>query len=673
MWLRSFLGSPPENPPARKWQRRRTRSAAGKLRLEPLDGRIVPSFVGPTDYPVGQTPVSIVAFDFNGDGKLDLATGNSSDDTVSVLVGNGNGTFQAALISAPGAGTGSLLAGDLNGDAKADLVTTSSGSNLNVLLGTGTGTFQPPQAVTPPGQFPPGYTDPSPLPQYILSSAVGDLNGDGKLDLVVGGQTFFSVFLGSGPYGNYYDYHSDGYVNVLMGNGDGTFAAGQTTHVGSYNNPSSVVLADFSGDGKLDVATDDSTGCSVRVLPGNGDGTLGGPVGSPQTGYGVDLFSGVGAADFDGDGKPDLLARDYGYGLTVLKGVGNGTFTQGQSTNAGAYPHSAVVGDVNADGTLDIAVTWSSTVYGSYGYWGNYDPVTTGHVNVLLGYGDGSFALPQTSDLGSHAGFGSLGSSVLRDFTADGYPDFAAADYYQGVVVARNAADWVVPGALTIGDATVTEGNSGTVAMTFSVTLKHGGSQPVTVNWATSSYTALAPSDYQAASGPLIFLPGETTKLITVQVNGDLVDEPNQQFFVNLSGATNADILDGQGVGTIVDDDPAPTLSINDASILEGDKGYKTMKFDITLTGATENWVSVNFSTANGTATLADQDYLAGSGAVYFSPGTTTAQVSVQIKGDKVKELDETLFVNLGGASNAVIVDGIGLGTIRDDDNKGKK
>jgi hypothetical protein len=290
---------------------------------------------------------------------------------------------------------------------------------------------------------------------------------------------------------------------------------------------------------------------------------------------------------------------------------------------------------------------------------------------VLLGYGDGSFALPQTSDLGSHDGFGSFGSSVLRDFTGDGAPDLATADYYNGVVVARNAANWVVPAALTISDATVTEGNGGTVQATFTVTLKHGGGKVVTVNWATANGTALAPADYQTAAGTLTFQPGETSKQVAVLVNGDLIDEPDQQFFVNLSGAANADLVDGQGAGTIADDDPPPTLTINDVSVLEGDKGVRVMAFTVTLAGQTENWVTVNYATTDGTASVADQDYQTASGTLSFSPGQTTATVSVRITGDKKKETDETLLVTLGGASNAVIVDGLGLGTIRDDDAHG--
>jgi hypothetical protein len=188
----------------------------------------------------------------------------------------------------------------------------------------------------------------------------------------------------------------------------------------------------------------------------------------------------------------------------------------------------------------------------------------------------------------------------------------------------------------------------------------------------TADSTALAGSDYVATSGTLTFQPGgPTTMSVSVLVKGDLVDEPDQQFFVNLSGASGADLVDAQGVGTIVDNDPPPRLKISDASISEGNRGSKVMTFTVTLTGATENWVAVNFATADGTATVANRDYVATSGTLYFAPGEKTKTISVLIIGDKKKEANETLSVSLSGVSGAVIDDGLGIGTILNDDGGG--
>jgi hypothetical protein len=221
---------------------------------------------------------------------------------------------------------------------------------------------------------------------------------------------------------------------------------------------------------------------------------------------------------------------------------------------------------------------------------------------------------------------------------------------------------------LSIGDITVTEGNAGTQVATFTVTLSTASSNPVTVNFATANGTASAGSDYQTASGRLTFAPGEKTQTVTVLVNGDRVGEPNETFLVNLSGATGgAVIIDGQGVGTIVDDEPR--LSINDVSRVEGNSGTTLFVFTVTLSAASDVPVTVNFATANGTA-KAGEDYDAQSGTLTFAPGETTRTISIVVRGDKKKEANETFFVNLSGASGAFALDWQGIGTILDDERR---
>src|SRR6185436_18922159 len=138
--------------------------------------------------------------DFNGDGRSDVVTASTSVNAVSVLLSNANGTLQAAQIFATGAGPRSVAVGDVNNDGKRDIITANAGGNVTVLLGNGNGTFQPPQSVTLPPQMPPGYSGETPIAQVPTSIAVGDLNADGKLDLVVNGQTTFYVPYIS-PYG----------------------------------------------------------------------------------------------------------------------------------------------------------------------------------------------------------------------------------------------------------------------------------------------------------------------------------------------------------------------------------------------------------------------------------------------------------------------------------------
>ena len=224
-----------------------------------------------------------------------------------------------------------------------------------------------------------------------------------------------------------------------------------------------------------------------------------------------------------------------------------------------------------------------------------------------------------------------------------------------------------LPPALAIGFVNVTEGNTGTVEASFTVMLSTESGQIVTVDFATANGTAASGSDYVAGSGTLTFPAGSETQTITILVNGDLLDESNETFFVNLSNATNATIATDQGQGTITDNDPTSTLSINDVSVNEGNTGTVNANFTVTLSATSGQVVTVNYATANGTAT-AGSDYVAGSGTVTFPAGTTTQTITVVVNGDVVNEPDETFFVNLGGEVNATITDAQGQGTILNDD-----
>ena len=186
-------------------------------------------------------------------------------------------------------------------------------------------------------------------------------------------------------------------------------------------------------------------------------------------------------------------------------------------------------------------------------------------------------------------------------------------------------------------------------------------------SYGTANGTATAPGDYLATSGTLAFDPGETTQSVSVTVNGDLLDEANETYFVNLTSPVNATIADGQGLGTITDDDPPPELSIDDVTVTEGNSGTTNATFTVSLSAASGRAVSVNYATADGTAT-APGDYLSTSGTLAFDPGETTQSVSVTVNGDLLDEANETYFVNLTAPVNATIADGQGLGTITDND-----
>ena len=246
---------------------------------------------------------------------------------------------------------------------------------------------------------------------------------------------------------------------------------------------------------------------------------------------------------------------------------------------------------------------------------------------------------------------------VARPHDGDG-DGLAVCDI--GAVEARNQ--------LSIADSTVSEGNSGTVTAAFTVTLAPTSTVTVSVTYATVDETATGGVDYTPVSGTLVFNPGETEKQIPVPVIGDLDDESDETFGVQLSAPVNADLLDAEATGTIIDDDGLSTISIADQTALEGDTGTTEMQFEVTLSPVSASVVTVDYATANGSA-LAGSDYTAVAGTLTFNPGETTKAVTVTVLGDNVDEgSSETFAVQLSNPTNATLADGEAVGTITDDD-----
>lgn len=327
------------------------------------------SFANPATLDLGVAPQALTQGDVNGDGKLDLIVGSGSN--VIVLLGNGNGTFQAGQTFATGSAPDSVALGDVNGDGKTDLaVANDNNDSLSVLLGNGDGTFQTQQTLVT-GSHP-------------HSIAVGDVNGDGRVDLVVTNTGLDCV-------------------GVLLGNGNGTFQAQQTFATGSQ--PWSIAMADLNRDGKPDLVATNNSSSTVSILYGNGDGTF-----QAQQTYATQAFPRwVTVSDLNGDGKPDIAVANYGSDtVSVFLGNGNGTFVAQQTLSTGSAPLSVTVADINEDGIPDLVTA----------------DRTGGDVSVILDYGNGTFQAVKTYATGTYSFL-----VVPGDFNGDGKPDLVVANY----------------------------------------------------------------------------------------------------------------------------------------------------------------------------------------------------------------------------------------------------
>ncbi|MCX6931052.1 MAG: FG-GAP-like repeat-containing protein, partial [Verrucomicrobia bacterium] len=278
------------------------------------------SFTIKTNYTTGNGAFSLALGHFDADTNLDLAVANYNANTITVFTGNGDGTFQVRSNYSVGPQPYHIVTGDFNNDGKTDLaVPILTSGNLSILLGNGDGSFQP--AVNYASGSGPVY------------AAVGDVNGDGKQDIVVA------------------NYYADN-VSLLLGQGDGTFAPAVTLAAGHY--PRAVLLRDLNGDGKLDLTVFNGGDNTVSVMFGNGDGSF-----QPRINYATGTSDGyeITAADVNGDGWPDLVVGGYNNNaVSVLFNQGPGTFG-----NRADYPlPNHVVGlgaaDFNGDGRLDVAV-----------------------------------------------------------------------------------------------------------------------------------------------------------------------------------------------------------------------------------------------------------------------------------------------------------------------------
>ncbi len=422
-------------------------------------------------------------------------------------------------------------------------------------------------------------------------------------------------------------------------------ASGPVTVAYSTANGTATAGADYTAaSGTITFAAGETT--RTIAIPISGDTAL-----EANETFTVNLANPSGATIADGAATGTIVNNDAAppppppaggpsLDYDVVSNWGSG-FTGSMAVGAGSAALNGWL--VEFDASFTITNVWNATIVSHIG----------NHYVVRNADWNGNVAGGGTTSFGFQATPGS-GGTTASGFTING---------------TAVGAGPTLPPTLSVADATVVEGNTGTHELAFVVTLSAASTDPVTVAYATSNGTASAGSDYTALSGLLTFAAGETSKVVKVQVSGDTAAEGNETLTLTLSSPSGATIGDGTAIGTIANDDTAslPTVSVADATVAEGSSGTKDLAFTVSLSAAATGPVAVSYATSNGTA-AAGSDFAGASGTLTFATGETSKVVRVQIGGDTVVEANETLTLTLSSPSGATIGDGTAIGTIINDD-----
>jgi FG-GAP-like repeat/Calx-beta domain len=654
----------------------------------------------------------VTAGDFNGDGKIDLA--GSLGSLTAAVYGIGNGTFQNLTYwTTPPSDR--IIAADVNRDGKKDLLTVRAGSLnsfVSVLLSSGSGFLAPKPTLYGATDIVAGDFNGDGLPDMVTgtdsdfpspsevvialnngnggllpdrnfetaiaydSLTIGDFNGDGKKDVITGHDyngKLYSAYLGDGT-GNLAvpisqqlsrgvrevvagDFNNDGKDDVLvvddqrgyprLSNGNGTFSPVPDFYFEPINPTVTPRKGDFNHDGKLDFVISD--GVTVKIWLGVGNGTFTVSDSKPLN------ASRITVGDLNGDGNLDVSGIKTSGIETILTGIltnANGTFGDTFSKTIPGVSSSIISGDFNSDGYADVA------------FEAFYSP---GNLVVLPSTGQSPFfgtpIFYSVGDVVSPPYQGYSDRMIAADYNADGRIDIGyAGSRSRGVIY--NTSDQRP--CVSINDVTVTEGDNGNSNAVFTVALSAASMQTVRVNYSLAGESAILGTDLENVSGRLEIPAGQTSATINIPVKGDLLDEFDETFLVNLTSPVNASLAKAVGTGTILDNDAEPSLTITDVSLVEPISSQGTV-FRVTLSAPSGKPISFRYATANGTA-ISGSDYFPVNTVVNVQTGAVTVDCYVTVIGDTTFEPDENFFLNITNASNVSLADAQGEGRIINND-----
>ena len=547
-------------------------------------------FLASVSHPsIGLSVQGVFVADLNGDGKPDIVAVNNTSNNVGVMLGNGDGTFQAMQTYATGNGPRMVAIADFNHDGKPDLaVTNSTDGTVTILLGNGDGTFTF-EATLTVGSTPIGIT-------------AGDFNGDGFPDLAV------ANFTGST-------------VSILLGNGDGTFQA-QVPFSSSAGNPIMVVAADLNGDGVLDLAVDNALGNEIGISLGNVAGNVGDGTFATQVTYPAgNNTNSLAVADLNNDGVPDIVATNQTDStVSVLIGNGDGTFKGVVPYATATTPTSVTIADFNGDGFPDLVVI-------------NNDAA----VQLYLGAGDGTFPTAPINFAG-----GTNGRMVAAaDFNGDGLPDIAVADGSMNDVLVLMNSDTQTATAVATAVSIPGSGSQHLIDASYAGDANFAASTSSTISLTSApATTALTLTANPASStyGQSVTL----TATLTPSTDGNLTTVGETVTFKNGASTIGTGTLSALGVATLtLTALPAGTDSLT--AVYPGDTNYaastsSAVSFVVTpaVLTVTANPFSRAYGAANPAFTYAMTGFVNGENqgtATTGAPSLTTTATAASPAG----------------------------------------